>query len=134
MFSQRIAPVRVLFLETICNEEVSVEEPASMMPVIIGVVVGVAVLVAVGLILLCKFKKWACFKNDWKVGDAEKKQLTDKVGSPGQSRDEMTPIHSMDSGRMPVMSVAVAQPARVNWQDPKAQENELKKLQALNAI
>ena len=105
-----------------------------MMPVIIGVVVGVAVLVAVGLILLCKFKKWACFKNDWKVVDAEKKQLTDKVGSPGQSRDEMTPIHSMDSGRMPVLSVAVAQPARVNWQDPKAQENELKKLQALNAI
>ena len=40
----------------------------------------------------------------------------------------MTPVHSMDSGRMPVMSVAVAQPARVNWQDPKAQENELKKL------
>ena len=68
-FKTRIAPVHILFVETICNEEVPVEESASMMPVIIGVVVGVAVLVTVGVILFCKIKKKACFKNDWKVVD-----------------------------------------------------------------
>ena len=50
-----------------------VEESGSMMPVIIGAVVGVAVLVAVGLVILCKFKKLACFKNDWKVVDEKNK-------------------------------------------------------------
>ena len=101
-----------------------VEESGSMMPVIIGVVVGVAVLVAVGLILLCKFKKLACFKNDWKVVDEKNKFEKETIRSPRNSREKKTPVNSMDSERMPVMSVAVAQPARVNWQDPKAQEDE----------
>ena len=32
------------------------------------------------------------------------------------------------------MSVGVAQPAKVNWQDPKVQERELKKLQTLRMV
>ena len=69
VFKRRIAPVRVLFTETICDIEVPSEESSNIMPVIIGVVVGVGVLVAVGAVLFCKFKKKCCFKNDWKVVD-----------------------------------------------------------------
>ena len=71
--------MQVFFPETICNVEVPVEEPASMLPVIIGAAGGAALLIVIGLILLCKFKQWCCFNRDSKVVDVQKKYQADRA-------------------------------------------------------
>ena len=85
---------------------------------IIAIVIGVTALICIfAALLICKIKRKACFNRDAKIVTTPKHDdvSKNKLEFSNIGRDEAIKIKTQTNLSA---AIAVAQPARVNWQDP----------------